>query len=502
MNNQNNLQSPSFRPQAQIQVQSLAGAGELLKRAWHVYQQRFGVFLGLVLISLIFPLLIVLLSLYSDQISSLVSLLLTVILGLISVAVSFWVQISLIFAVKEREQKIGVKESLARGWHKIISYSWILILTGLITMGGMLLFIVPGIIFAVWFSLAVYVLVAEDKKGITALFASKQLVEGKWWSVFWRFLAVGLLVGGITVLISLIAKFFNVSFVGNVAQSLAIPFTVAFEFLLYEELKRVKIEAVPEASKKRTKVKFILVAVAGFLLISAILYMVFFRSLSDTQARVRDVRRQADIRMMVVAQEMYYSVNNHYYQSVNYPSSIPGFITETPADPAGKSPYGWINNTKNPQEFCAYADLEGDGFYVASRAGNGEVDAQPILFSDCEKFSQKIISPQQKEEGLSADQLIEDAQLKIQEVMTEMAKADGDSIKVQKLVAEAINKAVQATELEPENPEIWFQRGNIYYQIRDLVLGADEWALKSYQKALELNPSNTLYQQKVEELIK
>ena len=41
---------------------------------------------------------------------------------LVLIVVNLWSGVSILYAVKEREQKIGIKESFKRGWHKILSY--------------------------------------------------------------------------------------------------------------------------------------------------------------------------------------------------------------------------------------------------------------------------------------------------------------------------------------------------------------------------------------------
>ncbi|MEM5832266.1 MAG: tetratricopeptide repeat protein [Candidatus Aenigmatarchaeota archaeon] len=70
---------------------------------------------------------------------------------------------------------------------------------------------------------------------------------------------------------------------------------------------------------------------------------------------------------------------------------------------------------------------------------------------------------------------------------------------ISRYVSNAINYAQIATKLEPYNPEMWFRQGNIYFELKG-VSGADSWALHCYKKALELDPNNQLYRQKVEEL--
>lgn len=98
-----------------------------------------------------------------------------------------------------------------------------------------------------------------------------------------------------------------------------------------------------------------------------------------------------------------------------------------------------------------------------------------------------------------AAQLMEQALLKAQEAKIEAAKPEKDLTKIQNLISKAIEEQREATELDPKNPEIWFQLGNIYFEIKDLVAGAKEWAIRSYEKALELDPDNPLYQAKLKE---
>ncbi len=54
----------------------------------------------------------------------------------------------------------------------------------------------------------------------------------------------------------------------------------------------------------------------------------------------------------------------------------------------------------------------------------------------------------------------------------------------------AINSAVRATTLAPNNSANWLVRGQIYKQVLALVKGADEWAEDSFEKCVELEPLN------------
>jgi|SRR3989344_6090532 len=137
------------------------------------------------------------------------------------------------------------------------------------------------------------------------------------------------------------------------------------------------------------KVKIILTVLLPLpIIVIGILSSIVLVSMGGAREAARDASRKADMRQVVTAQEIYYGDDYRYYQSVNYPISIPGnFAFKMPTDPSTDGPYGWIDNTGNDQKYCAYADLEKDGFYVATHGGNGEVATEPRTLSDCEKFS-------------------------------------------------------------------------------------------------------------------
>lgn len=76
-------------------------------------------------------------------------------------------------------QKTTLKAALQRSPHFALSFIVLGILTVLAVLGGLLLLIVPGIIFLAWFSMAAYVLVEEDISAIESMKRSKQLVKGR-----------------------------------------------------------------------------------------------------------------------------------------------------------------------------------------------------------------------------------------------------------------------------------------------------------------------------------
>ncbi len=62
--------------------------------------------------------------------------------------------------------------------------------------------------------------------------------------------------------------------------------------------------------------------------------------------------------------------------------------------------------------------------------------------------------------------------------------------KIQDLVAADINIAKRATELSPNNSANWAALASIYQTIMPIIQGSGEWAVSSWQKAIELEPGN------------
>ena len=83
----------------------------------------------------------------------------------------------------------------------------------IIFLGGLILFVIPGLIFAVWYAFSQQSLVLDGEKDMNALAASKTLVTGRFFSVVWRLLGgplliaftYSLLVGGAITLVAMVA---------------------------------------------------------------------------------------------------------------------------------------------------------------------------------------------------------------------------------------------------------------------------------------------------------
>lgn len=231
----------------------------LLDQAWEIYKKRFVVFLGIValpvfvssLLAAFFILMIIWLRSGSLSVPAFFlspfGLGLMLSLFFVSFAGELWSQTALLCAIRDRGENIGIKESYRRGWGKITSYFWISFLSGFIIAGGTFLFFVPGLIFFVWFSLASFVFISENKKGWSALMASKGYVRGNWRGVFWRFLFIGIIIWLFFYLLNVVSGLITILDIGDilfcVGYLLLIPIVTTYLFLIYENLRKIKADS-------------------------------------------------------------------------------------------------------------------------------------------------------------------------------------------------------------------------------------------------------------------
>ena len=106
----------------------------------------------------------------------------------------------------------------------------------------------------------------------------------------------------------------------------------------------------------------------------------------------------------------------------------------------------------------------------------------------------------EKNKKLLASKYMEEALLLVNEFILEASKRKPEIIKLKILAQKAIGKGKKAEELDPNNPEILFQIGNIYLILSGMSEVNFEEAIRYYKKAVELDPNNPLYQEKLNEI--
>lgn len=178
----------------------------------------------------------------------------TVLIAVAIAGLSLWMQVALYTYVIRNQAGLGIWDSYRQAKPRVLPYLGTSLLVGLVTIGGLLLLIIPGIYWGLLYSFAPLITLVEGKN-VPALARSKQLVGGRWWEVFWRTFLFGLLVLGATLAInSFLATIFGIlSFIykplgllGSAGQYIAslivAPIGVIFNYRLYQSLKRTRGE--------------------------------------------------------------------------------------------------------------------------------------------------------------------------------------------------------------------------------------------------------------------
>ena len=140
--------------------------------------------------------------------------------------------------------------SFSFGVERVLPLLWVSILVGVLVFVGFILIIIPGVYLFVSFVAAVPVLMAEDRRGFSALQRSRELVADNWWRVFGVILVaalvaavgefvIGLIAGAIirTVAPHSIDGLLLISGIVNALVSILLyPFATAVPVVLYVDL--------------------------------------------------------------------------------------------------------------------------------------------------------------------------------------------------------------------------------------------------------------------------
>ena len=161
--------------------------GVLWGQTWQMYRERLG---GLMKIILIPALFLVLgeIAVRSGSVPAIVLGVLFVIAGAVLAVFAFNA------AVISIHEKTDFNDSYRRGMQFFWPLVWVGILSTLAKIGGLVMLIVPGILFIIGFTLITYTLILENRRGLGALMQSWAYVRGFEFEVFGRLLLLMLCV--------------------------------------------------------------------------------------------------------------------------------------------------------------------------------------------------------------------------------------------------------------------------------------------------------------------
>lgn len=229
---------------------------DLLIRTFRLYRAQFWLFIGYAA-WLLPPLaaFLILTSLPENPLTNTLAILAI----FVQIFVSIWMAICIMKSVVLLEQKQVVDpnrlsvESLRR-IHPVLIVAFLQIL---IIFGGLILFIVPAILFWVWYAHSQISTAVDNKRPLDALTYSRALVKGRFFPVLWRLIAgpivIGLgytfVLGFILLIIGTILGFDPVvilsdepplwtQLIESMGDIFVIPLLIIYSILLYTDLKK------------------------------------------------------------------------------------------------------------------------------------------------------------------------------------------------------------------------------------------------------------------------
>jgi hypothetical protein len=147
-------------------------------------------------------------------------------------------------------QDPSVEQSYRFGFHRLGSVLLVSILVGLATIGGLILFIIPGIYIGIRLCVSIEALVVEGRRGTEAMGRSWGLVGGHWWHAFGTVVVGGLLTGIVNAVITApfgATGWFVQAVAAAVATVVTLPYSALVGVLLYVDLRARKESLTIEA---------------------------------------------------------------------------------------------------------------------------------------------------------------------------------------------------------------------------------------------------------------
>jgi hypothetical protein len=235
----------------------MRGPIELLTASWNMFKENWKLFLGIFLVPGLMTAVVDYLNTdtYGQpmEINPLFAenAIIFILLAIVFIAILLLMNIAMYKAVVS-PQGTTIQSAYQFALSNFVPYLVVSIIMGVVVFLGFIALVIPGIIFAVWFSFSYFTLLSEGKKGIEALKASREYVRGHWWPVFGRFVVLciamiilSIVIGILGVILAMIMpSAVAVAITSFITSAVAMPIAIAFSYLLYQDLKGLKGSAV------------------------------------------------------------------------------------------------------------------------------------------------------------------------------------------------------------------------------------------------------------------
>ncbi len=241
---------------------SVMTATKLIKDSWNLYKSNMNVFLPYIWVLFGVSILSLIVNFFIGEVGTIDQLIHALPFTIAATVLSFiglWISLGLlstIASIKKTGKTSGIKPMLTAQVKHLFPVILASLLTGLLVVAGFFIFIIPAIIFSIWFTFTTHAIVLDNKKVVESLKYSKSLVTGKWGEVFWLILGPSLafvlpmlvldklsawLVDAITSLslsgLSLTGSIWGVNIITTLLILLITPLSTTALTLLYLDLK-------------------------------------------------------------------------------------------------------------------------------------------------------------------------------------------------------------------------------------------------------------------------
>jgi len=247
--------SVSSPPKGKMTFQ-ITGVFDLIGEAFEVYKSKFWKLVGMMLIPVLgaIPLIIVLilfaglsyLSMDSGSVLTFLNIVLGI-LGIIGVIIFIIIAISAqagMYIIIKNEKEFSIKDAFLQGKSMAGQFFLVNVEVGLFVLLWSLLLVIPGIIMAIYYAFATWILVDMGIRGGEAIKKSKELVKEYWWAVFGRLVAIQILLMLITGVPTIFFEETSLElpwyFISQLISFLAAPLVLIYAFKIYSDLKNIK----------------------------------------------------------------------------------------------------------------------------------------------------------------------------------------------------------------------------------------------------------------------
>lgn len=251
----------------------LISISELTAESWSRYLKtwrQFIPFVGILVAIVIMRNLLGFIGLYLNAYTSLstfsVDIAITIMLFVLSV-LGLWTTLAIIKTAQNIHKNwpsLNFKTSYQITADLIIPTILISILIGIILVFGSILFIIPGVIFFIWYYFANYVIVFEDQTNLKCLKTSKNITVGRWFEITFKIIIPKIIFSLLILLLivfipAIINKIFNpsiikydlvVAMVNGLIAAIILPLFIWSDTILYFNAKENPIYIPSETEKK------------------------------------------------------------------------------------------------------------------------------------------------------------------------------------------------------------------------------------------------------------